>query len=348
MRWTSWLPCARCLVPTESEAAGLAFRCLVLGCGSIGTRHLRNLRQLGLREVAAFDISASRRAVIRQDLGLWVPETLEAAWDYGPDVVVVATPPQHHVALALEAVRRGCRVFLEKPLSHSADGVPELCTEIDRRGVQSMVACNMRFHPGPAIVKRLIEDRAVGAPIAARLHTGSYLPRWRPAQDYRTSYSASPDVGGAVLDCIHELDLALWYLGPAQLRGAVVRPARSLGLEADGLAEILLEHDCGAISSVHLNFVQRDYRRSCQIVGEKGTLAWDFEVREIRRYGEDGALAERLSEPAGWELNQMYLDEIRHFLGACQRGRPAMNPIQEAAVTLQLALETRARERAAA
>ena len=334
-------------MPIGSESAGHGLRCLVLGCGSIGTRHLHNLRQLGLRELCAFDTSAERRAVIRHELGIPVPDSLDAAWVWGPAVVVVATPPDDHLALAAEAIQRGCSVFLEKPVAHSAAGLPELCAEVARRQTVSMVACNMRFHPGPAAIKTLLAGGAIGSPICARLHTGSYLPRWRPGQDYRTSYSASPETGGAVLDCIHELDLALWYLGPARLCAAVVRPAWSLGLQTDGLAEILLEHGSDAITSVHLNFIQRDYRRCCHIVGEAGTLSWDFEAREVRRYDQDGSLTERLPEPTGWEVNQMYVDEMRHFLTAVASGQPPMNPIPEAAATLRLALESRARGRGA-
>jgi predicted dehydrogenase len=284
-----------------------------------------------------------RRVAVRREFGVVVPETLEAAWDVGPEIVIVATPPQDHVALAGEAVKRGCGVFVEKPLAHRLDGVAELCAAVDPQRVLSMVACNMRFHPGPAAIKALLERGTVGVPIAARLYTGSYLPRWRPGQDYRTSYSASPEGGGAVLDCIHELDLALWYFGPARVRAAAVLPATSLGLKVDGLAEILLQHASGALSSIHLNFVQRNYRRCCQIVGEKGTLAWDFETREVRRYDQDGSLTERLPEPSGWELNQMYVDEMRHFLEAAESDQSAVNPIREAAVTLRLALESRAR-----
>ena len=122
----------------------------------------------------------------------------------------------------------------------------------------------MRFHPGPAAVRRLLKDGAIGDLISYRLHTGSYLPLWRPHQDYRQSYSASEETGGAILDCIHELDLALWYAGPAQLIAAKHLPARSIGLQTDGLAEILLQHDIGnRIGSIHLNFIERDYRRSC-------------------------------------------------------------------------------------
>ena len=298
-----------------------------------------------MHEVTAYDPLPARRAAVREDFGISVPESLEAVWDFRPEVAVIATPPGDHIVSAGEAVRRGCHVLIEKPLAPGLEGVSELCTDVDRQRTQAMVACNMRFHPGPAAVKRLLSEGTIGSPVAARLYAGSYLPRWRPGQDYRQSYTASPDEGGAVLDCIHEIDLVLWYLGPARLQGALTIPAEILGLETEGLAEILLQHASGAVSNVHLNFVQREYRRGCQIIGARGTLAWDFGSQAVQRFDGDGRLAEEIPEPPGWELNQMYLDELQYFLEAAESGRPAMNCMSEAMETLRIALEVRAKGR---
>lgn len=88
-------------------------------------------------------------------------EKLSEALEASPTTVLVASPTDQHIAIALEAVKRGCHVFVEKPVSHSLQHIGQLCAEIDLGGLVSMVACNMRFHPGPAVVKRLIEERAV-------------------------------------------------------------------------------------------------------------------------------------------------------------------------------------------
>jgi len=254
---------------------------------------------------------------------------------------LVAASTDVHVPLALRAAEHGCHLFVEKPLSYTLDGVDILCTEIERRSLVTMVGCNMRFHPGPATIKRLLEEAAVGQVIAARIQAGSYLPRWRPWQDYRQSYSASPEWGGAILDCIHEIDLALWYLGPAEVLAAVHVPARTIGLETEGLAEIILQHESGILSNVHLNFVQRDYRRTCQIIGSEGTIYWNFTDRNVQVYGPDGELRQTCLEPDGWQMNQMYLNELEHFLRAVQSGSQTVNPLSGGLAALKLALAAR-------
>jgi predicted dehydrogenase len=316
-------------------------RALVIGAGSIGARHLRNLQILGVGPLAVVEPDPVRRQTVANE-GFSSFRDLREGLAWGPDFAVIASPTAQHLAQALEAAQSGCHLFIEKPLSHSLHGVAELMALTARCGLITLVGCNMRFHPGPATVHRLLQAQAIGTVLSARVQTGSYLPRWRAGQDYRHSYSADPLHGGAILDCIHEIDLALWYFGPARLLASAVRPATSLGLATDGLAELLLEHDSGCLASVHLNFVQRDYHRTCQIIGTNGTIDWDFGERRVRLHGADGGLLQVIEEPAGSPVNRMYLDEMEHFVESLRQGRPTMNPLDGGVAALRLALQARA------
>lgn len=312
-------------------------RIAVLGFGSIGRRHFANLGALGLRERAVFDPLSTPDVE-----GATHFSRLEELWKWQPNVAFITAPTAEHVSLALAAAQRACHLFIEKPLSHSLQGVDTLQGEIAKRGLISMVGCNMRFHPAHAFLRQELEAGTLGDVLSARLFCGSYLPRWRPHTDYRLSYSADPRSGGAILDSVHELDLALWHFGAARLEGAAWRPASSLNLATDGLAELLLRHESGPLSSVHLNFVQRDYRRGFEVIGTRGTLRWDWNAARVELCDENGQWATAL-ELGGWKLNQMYRDEIAAFLAAVQSGKTAPNGVEEAARTLELALQARKR-----
>lgn len=316
-------------------------RIVILGCGSIGRRHLSNLRTLGYRDLLVFDPVSMVRKTTAEDFGVTVTGTLVDVWAASPDIALITAPSQFHMPLTLEAVRHGCHVFTEKPLSHTLDGADVLRAEVESHDVIAMIGCNMRFHPGPATIKRLLDNRAIGEVISARIQAGSFLPHWRPQTDYRASYSASSLWGGAVLDCIHEIDLALWYFGPSTVVGAATVPAKYLGLQTEGLAEIILQHSTGVLSNVHLNFVQRDYRRTCQIIGSEGTIYWDFADHRVEVFGSDGRVEQSLAEPPDWELNQMYIEEMKHFLHAAETRTPVMNPLDEGIAALKIALEVR-------
>lgn len=318
---------------------------VIVGCGSIGRRHARNLRAAGVTGLLLVDDDGAAAEALARDCGGRVAPSLDDALKQGVAAAFICTPSNLHVRDATRAAAAGADLFIEKPLSHSLDGIDELVATADGRGLVTMVACNMRFHPGPRAVKRLLDEGVIGTVVAARIHTGSYLPRWRPSQDYRRSYSASASHGGAILDCIHEIDLALWYFGPASLHSCAAVAAWPVGLDTDGLAELLLRHEHGVLASVHLNFIQRDYSRSCLVIGTEGTIEWVFRDREVRVFAPDGAIRERCAEPADWDMNEMYVDEMGHFLAAARRRTETMNPIRNGVAALRLAIEARGRVR---
>jgi predicted dehydrogenase len=316
-------------------------RVAVIGAGSIGYRHLRNLENLGVETLVICEPDPERRSQMQASHPKWKwCNELSEAFAQGPEAVIIASPSAFHEDQLRAALAYRCAIFVEKPLSYRMGQLTSLADDALDQKVVTMVACNMRFHPGPATVSQLLRSGAIGELISYRLHSGSYLPDWHPERDYRKSYSASREAGGAVLDCIHELDLALWYAGPAKLIAAKCHPARSIGLETDGVAEILVQHDSEAVGSIHLNFIERDYRRSCVFIGTEGTLEWNFHQLEVKRYRP--GQAENIHRlPPQWQLNDMYVDEMRHFLECVGERRPTQNSIWQSLPSLKLALEVR-------
>jgi len=316
-------------------------RILVVGCSSIGKRHIGNLLALNAGEVLAFDVLSERRREVASTFGVKALEHLEDAWKHDLDIALITVPTSLHIALALQAAEHGCHLFIEKPLSDRLEGIDPLLEAVKQRNLATMVGCNMRFHPGPARVKQLIDEGAIGRVIAARIQTGSYLPDWRPHEDYRKSSSASAERGGgAILECIHEIDLALWYFGPGDAVGAASVPADAIGLEVEGLAEVLIRHQSGVLSSVHLNFVQRDYRRCCQIIGTDGSLYWDFEDGKVG-WHKAGGEWRVFDQPPGWEGNQMFADELAYFLHCVEEGATTFNGLENGLAALQVALKAK-------
>jgi predicted dehydrogenase len=118
-------------------------------------------------------------------------------------------------------------------------------------------------------------------------------------------------------------------------------PARTLDLEVEGLAEVLILHDSGVLSSVHMNFVQRDYRRGCQLVGDQGTLYWDYEDAwiSIRRERPPAVTIPLRAEETS---NDAYVEEVKYFLCCVRDSVQTMNSVERAAETLSVALDAKA------
>jgi predicted dehydrogenase len=252
---------------------------------------------------------------------------------------VIAAPSSLHVPLALEAARHDCHLLIEKPLSHTWEGVQDLLDLVQQHGLTTLVGCNLRFHPGLRMVQRLLTDRTIGRIIAARVEVGQYLPDWHPEEDYRQGYSARRELGGGIiLDAIHEIDYSRWLLGEVTSAVCMADKLSHLDIDTEDTAALLLRFASGAVGEIHLDYIQRAYSRTCQIIGEEGTIFWDYAAGQVRHYSAQSKSWEFHSNPDNWQPNQMYLDEMRHFL-ACLAGEeePELN-VNEAAKVLRIAL----------
>jgi predicted dehydrogenase len=313
---------------------------LVLGTGSIGRRHCMNLRALGAARLDVFDAEPERCRPVVEELGAVAHARLEDALAAGPDVALICTPPVCHVEQALAALEAGCHVFIEKPLSHSLERVEELAAlaRVRRRVVQ--VGYNLRFHPGLRIVKRLVDEGTLGRPLWAEAESAQYLPDWRPWQDYRTNYTARRDLGGGILlDGSHEVDYLTWLLGRPDELLCMAGRVSDLEVNVEDCATLLLRFPSRALASVHLDFVQRDPARWCKVAGERGTAHWCFSAREVRLTLADAPSSQ--SMPYEFDVNEMYVAELRHFLACAASGAQPEVTIEQARAVLEIILHAK-------
>jgi len=315
-------------------------RCvLIVGCGSIGKRHIRNLLTLSDVEIIACDPQQERRDEVTKNFSIETIESIGEAWLRKPHICIVAAPTALHMSIALDAARHGCHLLIEKPLSHSDADVGCLLDIVRRKKLVTLVGCNMRFHPGLVTIKRLLTEHAVGRVIAVRVEAGQYLPDWHPWEDYRKSYSARNSLGGGViLDTIHEIDYLRWLAGEVAGVFCLSGKLSQLEIDTEDTAAVLLRFAGGEIGEIHLDYIQRAYRRTCQVIGEEGTLHWDYGTGQVRWYSAHKKDWSVFSNPTGWDTNDMYLDEMKHFL-KCLSGdeKPALD-VFDAAQVLRVAL----------
>jgi predicted dehydrogenase len=274
---------------------------LIGGLGSMGRRHLANLRSLGWERIALF---RTGRSTLRDDAelaGLPVVRDLDAALARQPIAVVVANPTSLHVPLALAAARAGVHLLIEKPLSHTLDGVDELAAAVEANGLTALVGFHFRFNPGLQAIARAIADGTLGTIVSAHVHWGESLPDMHPWEDYRSGYAARASLGGGVLNTLsHPFDYLRWLLGDVAGVSAIesLEPSLGLAVDVDTCVDTTLWLACGAEATVHLDFLQRPRDHRLVIVGTGGTVAWND-----RHY----------------DRNAMFIAEMAHFL-ACIRG----------------------------
>jgi predicted dehydrogenase len=291
-------------------------RILIAGAGSIGRRHLQNLRQLGVQDIRLY---RTHRQPLKGAPELPVFTDLKQALESKPQAVIVSSPTAFHMEIALAAARAGCHLLIEKPLAHSWDGVEELLSMVREKRLVAMVGFDLRFDPGLCRIKRLIEQEQIGPLIAIHAQVGQYLPDWRTGEDYRDGMSAKTATGGGViLDLIHELDYTSWLFGPVAQVACFADKVSSLEIETEDTASILLKFRRGAIGTVSLDYIQRFPSRTCRIIGELGTIFWDYHGQKVACYQDKNKAWEEF-DYRGFERNDRFVAEMRHFL-ACLNG----------------------------
>jgi predicted dehydrogenase len=323
-------------------------RWCVIGAGSIGQRHLRNLIDLQQTISAVVEPNSALHADLRA-LGVAQCFTeLGAAALAGADAALIATPTHAHMAAALAAAEAGCHLFIEKPLAHTLEHSAALIGAVHERGLTALVGCNMRFHPGPRLLKQMLDSGTIGRPHYARFEVASYLPEWRTG-DYRQGYSASDALGGGcVLDAIHEMDLACWFFGFPQSVQASVYPGQDLGIQAEAQAESVWSYNQGPLVSIHQSFMQRWRQRRCEIAGSEGTILWDHREQKVWLWEAQHQSPRVLADLSATDPNQMYRDELEYFIDCVRTGQGPDSDIDWAAQVLGLALETKRAAAAAA
>lgn len=313
-------------------------RFLVIGCGSIGKRHLRNLQQLGVQDIVVFDVRDDRRKEASEQFGVPVFADLNVALSSNVKAALICTPTNLHIPSALAAARAGCHLFIEKPFSDSLQDVDELVKEVKRRNLVTLIGCNFRFHPGLQQVKVLLEQEIIGEVISARAQFGQYLPDWHPWEDYRHSYSARRALGGGVLlDRIHEFDYLRWLLGEIQEVYCIAGHLSRLEIDTEDVAEMVLRFVNGTVASLHLDYVRRAYDCSLEIIGEQGVIQWWYQKRSVCWYEASEGVWRSIHWP-NYNGNEMYLAEMRHFLRALAGEETSVQDVRSAKRVLEIAL----------
>jgi len=314
---------------------------LVAGCGSIGRRHLGNLRNLGQTELTVYRSRRTGVEEIEGEFGVRSFFSLDDALADLPDVVLVANPTSLHVPVALEAASAGRHIFIEKPVSDSLDGTAELATLVRTNGVTAAVGYNLRFHPVVRKLKDMVDNGSIGDILSVRAWAGQYLPDWHPREDYRASYVARSELGGGViLTLSHELDYLYWLFGDVAEVAATVSQPSELEMDTESLAEITLVFKTGTVGQVHLDCLNRRPGRGCELIGSRGTLRCDLNRAEIMAYMDGAGESQRIPVPLA-DPNRMYVDELAHFIGCVSAGQEPMVPLREGIAVLEIALAAR-------
>ena len=290
---------------------------VIIGLGSMGTRHLKILRQL----IPNAEIKVLRNINIKE-----VPHfsngnlySLDEVLKFAPEIAVVATPSTFHIESAQILAEAGINLFIEKPLSNSVAGIVQLIETCEKNKNVLMVGYNLRFSPSLQQFRNYLNDNIVGEIYSVNCESGQYLPDWRPEKDYRSGVSAKEELGGGVLlELSHEIDYLKWIFGDIEWTMATLSKQSNLEIDVEDTAHLIFgfnpKHNGRKIIGVlNLDFIRQHQARNCEVIGETGSLRWDGIEGTVESFTRSSGVWRRLFSHKP-KIDETYVAEWENFL----------------------------------
>lgn len=307
---------------------------LLVGLGSIGKRHLRNIIALGNNDISI----VSRLGLLPDEFKDFnVFQTVSKALEKTLfDVAIVCVPTAQHVQIFQELLEAKVQsIYLEKPVSHNYESIDNVISLVKSNQARVAVGFDMHYDLGLQKVKELLSSNIIGHLVSANAKVGQYLPDWRPHEDYRDGMSAKKNTGGGVmLDLVHEFDYLHWLIGEATTIASFNKNSGSLEIETEDIAEVLIKFSNGVLGTIHLDYLQQKLVRNCLFTGSEGSITWN--LAESKVCWIDKQKNEQEFNYKNFERNDRFIAIMQAFLNNVADSR--LTSLQDGLVSLKMVL----------
>jgi predicted dehydrogenase len=281
--------------------------------GSIGKRHLSNVYQLINQQGntckidlyrSSFSHELPQEIITKVDNQYSINNPISKTYD----MVFITNPTSQHLATVKQFLGQTKSFFIEKPVFDSANVDYKVIRELD--STLAYVACPLRYNPVLQYVASNVDCRKA---LSVRAISSSYLPDWRPGQDYRQSYSAHRDMGGGVgIDLIHEWDYLTHLFGMPTECQSIQTKISSLEIDSDDLAIYIARNEHMSYE-LHLDYFGRKSVRTLDIIMPEDTISCDIIAGTVTFLKSNKKIC------LNSVRNDYQMTEIRHFFDIVER-----------------------------
>lgn len=313
----------------------------MIGLGSIGQRHMLNIRRILEKRKISYKIDAMRSS--RRELPKKIEEALDNQYfsyeelpsDY--DVIFITNPTSEHYHTIRQVSNKTKAIFIEKPVfsADMRDKSMETITEelgLLQDGIY-YAACPLRHKAVIQYVKSEIDKGE--EVIAARAISSSYLPEWRKGIDYRTTYSANRAMGGGVtLDLIHEWDYLTFLFGMPKKIFHLEGHYSNLEIDCEDSSLYMADYGDKTIE-VHLDYYGRFPERRLELYCRDYRIDVDL-IKNVAEYKSTIPDKNRI---VTFPEEDLYINEMEYFLNLLEGKEENINTVWHAKQVLELILQ---------
>lgn len=250
-----------------------------VGIGSIAKRHIANLKQVCSHRRIDVSIDAYRHSVSSAEV-VGVERVFYSIDDVPEDydIIFITNPTELHLQALQQFHKKGKHFFIEKPVV-SVHQLEQAKGFEKRKDSVYYVACPLRYN---AVIQYIKKEIPADAVLSVRSISSSYLPDWRPGQDYRNTYSAQRKLGGGVsIDLIHEWDYLTYLFGWPKRVACMMGRVSPLEIDSDDYAVYIAAYD-GRVAELHLDYFGRETIRTIELFTKTDTIVGDLANHKIR------------------------------------------------------------------
>lgn len=328
---------------------------LMVGLGSIGQRHLRNIRRVfGFSyEIIAYrtrrlQVTFSDNMQIREGVDLEseyklkVYTDLDKALEEKPDIAFITNITSEHMSTAIRCAENGCNLFIEKPLSNSLEGIERLLEIVNEKKLIVFMGFQNRYHVCVKEIKQLLEKNTIGTIQSASIEFSERLSTMHTYEDYRQTYMARSDMGGGpVLNLqIHDLDLLRFLFGKPI--NVYCKASSNSDLEisvednASSIYTFMNQKGCTFPVYAHTDFFQYPPVHMIKIVGEIGRIEVDLNNASIELIVNGDIVFQNVYED--FKRNDMFILELKDFFDAIENKGNKIITLDQGIESLKMAI----------
>ena len=298
-------------------------RGLIIGLGSMGSRRARNLKHLGLHELAGVDTRQDRRADAMRQFGIDVfDDARKAITEFEPDFVVISTSPESHMEFAFLALEHGLDAFIEASVT-DRQRIEQLAIATAVAGPIILPSTTMRYYPGPTKIKEIIDSGILGELLHFTYTTGQRLEDWHPWESISDYYVSRRETGGAREIVPFELTWLSELFGVPEILNSHVAKLSDISADIDDYYQFSARFPNALLGSVTIDVISGPKAsREFRLFGSKGIAKYSADTNQIQVAAEgrpdwdilnleNGTVEKKYINP-----EEPYIREMADFLAA--------------------------------
>lgn len=310
----------------------------IIGCGNVTEKKsgpaFSKVGGSHLKAVMRRDGSKAADYAQRHNVEKWYDDASKMMDEAGLDAVYIATPPVNHLPYAVEALKRGLPVYVEKPVTLNAHEAQQMAEAVKQYNGRLTVAHYRRGVPMFLFVKELLDQQVIGEIRTIQIRLWQSRKPDLVAK-VKTNWRVDPAMsgGGYFHDLApHQLDLLLYWFGePEYYTGFALNQSGSYQAEDNVSGHILFKNKIVVNGSWCFDVADSENIDLCEIIGTKGRINFAFFGNYVAWENEEGSNRREFTHPE--HIQQPMIERVVAYLSG--KG-PNPCTIEEAIITMKM------------